>query len=298
MPCVRCAVIAVIADVPRTAMSANVRRSAWIPAPPLESLPAMVKTTGTTGPTGTTRTRNALSLIISIIGKHQRKVGGPFQVPCTCRTRRASRTCTNVRISSVTARAESFLDASISHSALAPLIRAGAVGLAVIVTSVAAQISVPLPFTPVPLVLTPLAVLMSSALLGSRLGMIAQVAYLLAGVAGLPVFAPSAQLPPGALRLVGPTGGYLMAYPIAAFVTGALAERGWDRRVSTAFAALAAGLVIIFTGGVSWLALAITHSWSGAVTAGLRWFIVLDLLKLAAGALVLPQAWKLLKSRT
>src|SRR5689334_4852763 len=117
------------------------------------------------------------------------------------------------------ARPESFLNATVSDSALAPAIRAGAVTLAVIVTAAAAQVSVPLPFTPVPLVLTPLAVLVSAAALGSRLGTVAQVMYLVAGIAGLPVFAPSTQLPPGALRLFGPTGGYLMAYPAAAFIT-------------------------------------------------------------------------------
>jgi biotin transport system substrate-specific component len=193
------------------------------------------------------------------------------------------------------ARPESFLNATVSDSALAPAIRAGAVTLAVIVTAAAAQVSVPLPFTPVPLVLTPLAVLVSAAALGSRLGTVAQVMYLVAGIAGLPVFAPSTQLPPGALRLFGPTGGYLMAYPAAAFITGYLAERGWDRRFWTSFAAMLAGLVVIFAGGVSWLAVSVTHSLALATTAGLRWFIVLDVLKLLAGAMILPQAWKLLK---
>ena len=114
----------------------------------------------------------------------------------------------------------------------------------------------------------------------------------MAGIVGLPVFAPSAQLPPGALRLIGPTGGYLMAYPVAAFVTGYLAERGWDRRFWTSFAAMLAGLAIIFGGGVSWLAVSVTHSLALAMTAGFRWFIVLDVLKVMAGAMILPQAWR------
>jgi biotin transport system substrate-specific component len=191
------------------------------------------------------------------------------------------------------ARSESFLNATVSHSGLAPAIRVGAVALAFLVTAAAAQISVPLPFTPVPLVLTPLAVLVSAAALGPRLGTMAQMAYLVAGIAGFPVFAPSTQLPPGALRLIGPTGGYLMAYPVAAFVTGYLAERGWDRRFWTSFAALLAGLTVIFAGGVSWLAISVTHSLALAITAGLRWFIVLDVLKVMVGAMILPQAWKL-----
>lgn len=191
------------------------------------------------------------------------------------------------------ARAGSLVELAVSESSLAPVLRVSAVALAAVVTAAAAQVSVPLPMTPVPLVLTPLAVLVSSAALGARLGLLSQVAYLLAGVAGLPVFAPSATLPPGALRLIGPTGGYLMAYPVAALLTGWLAERGWDRRYVTSLAAMLAGLAVIFTGGVSWLALTVTHSLAGALNAGARWFLVLDLLKLCAGAMVLPQAWRL-----
>ena len=158
------------------------------------------------------------------------------------------------------ARTESLFNASIPDGALAPIIRAAAVALAVAVTGAAAQASVRLPFTPVPFVLTPLAVLLCGAALGSRLGASAQLLYLAAGAAGLPVFAPSAELPAGALRLLGPTGGYLMAYPVAAFVTGYLAERGWDRRYGTAVAAMLLGLALIFTGGLSWLTLTVTHS--------------------------------------
>jgi biotin transport system substrate-specific component len=196
------------------------------------------------------------------------------------------------------ARSGSLLTASISQTALRPIINIAAVALAVVVTAAAAQVSVPLPFTPVPLVFTPLAVLMCGAVLGSRLGLAAQVAYLAAGIAGLPVFAPSVTLPPGAFRLLGPTGGYLMAYPVAAFVVGYLAERGWDRRYVTSLGAMLVGLAIIFTGGVSWLAATVTHSLSLAVTAGLQWFIALDVLKVAAGAMVLPQAWKVIRPGT
>ena len=192
----------------------------------------------------------------------------------------------------------SLLDVSVPESALAPIVKTAAVALAVAVTAAAAQVSVPLPFTPVPLVLTPLAVLVSSAALGSRLGLTAQVAYLAAGIAGLPVFAPSAQLPGGALRLFGPTGGYLVAYPIAAYVTGFLSERGWDRHYLTSLAAMLIGLALIYAGGVSWLALTVTHSVPAALTAGLRWFIALDVLKLVAGAMILPGAWTLLGRRS
>src|SRR4030095_9863397 len=125
----------------------------------------------------------------------------------------------------------------------------------VALTSAAAQISIPLPFTEVPLTLQPMIVLVGSLALGSRLGAASQILYLAAGIAGLPVFAASATLPPGALRLLGPTRGSLMAYPLAAFVTGYLAERGFDRRYLTSVLAMLAGLAIIFTSGVLGLGL-------------------------------------------
>jgi biotin transport system substrate-specific component len=185
------------------------------------------------------------------------------------------------------------LGVAVAQSTSAPAIRAAAVALAVAVTAIAAQVTVPLRFTPVPFVLTPLAVLLCGAALGSRLGCLAQMLYLAAGIAGAPVFAPSAQLPPGALRLLGPTAGYLWAYPIAAFVTGYLAERGWDRRYWTSVAAMLIGLAVIFAGGVAWLSAVFTHSLAGAFTQGLRWFVALDVLKTLAAAMILPQAWRL-----
>src|SRR6187200_459882 len=96
-------------------------------------------------------------------------------------------------------------------------------------TAAASQVSVPVPFTPVPFTLQPMVVLIGGAMLGARLGASAQVLYLLLGIAGLPVFAFAPELPQGMLRLLGPSGGYLMAYPLAAFLTGALAQRGLDR---------------------------------------------------------------------
>ena len=159
-------------------------------------------------------------------------------------------------------------------------------------TAVAAQFTTAVPFTAVPFTLTPIAVLVTGAVLGSRLGALAQATYIAAGLAGLAVFAPSATLPPGPLRLVGPTGGYLMAYPLAAFVTGWLAERGWDRRYASCLAALLAGLAVIYLGGVSWLALSFSSSPSAAVTAGLAPFVVLDVLKVTAAALLLPRIWR------
>src|SRR5918995_470929 len=120
----------------------------------------------------------------------------------------------------------------------APAIRAAAVVLLTALTAAAAQVSVQLPFTPVPFTLQPMVVLLGGAALGARLGMSAQVLYLALGVAGLPVFAASPILPQGFGRLLGPTGGYLMSYPLAAFVAGYLAQRGLDRRYSTSVLAM------------------------------------------------------------
>ena len=169
----------------------------------------------------------------------------------------------------------------------------GAVMFVTVLTAVAAQISLTLPFTPVPFTFQPMVVLIGACALGGRLGMSSQVLYLLLGLAGLPVFAASPLLPQGVARLVGPTGGYLMAYPLAALVTGALAERGFDRRYLTALVAMAAGLVIIFAGGLSWLMIVLppAQRFAGALRAGFTPFIVGDLIKLAVAAGVMPSLW-------
>jgi biotin transport system substrate-specific component len=167
-------------------------------------------------------------------------------------------------------------------------------------TAAAAQISVPLPLTAVPLTLQPMVVLLGALALGARLGAASQVLYLAAGIAGLPVFAASAQLPPGPLRLLGPTGGYLMAYPVAAFLTGYLAERGFDRRYITSVLAMLAGLVVIYAAGAAWLGLfarSVDGAASGLTAAfftGVYPFIVPDLVKLAVAAGLVPALWRLL----
>ena len=172
--------------------------------------------------------------------------------------------------------------------------RIGAVAFVTVLTVAAAQISVPLPFTPVPLTLQPMAVLIGGAALGARLGMTSQLAYLMLGVAGLPVFAASPTLPQGAARLLGPTGGYLMAYPIAAFVTGWLAERGFDRRYVMSVVAMACGLAVIFAGGVLWLTRVLQPG--AALAAGFYPFIVEDAIKLLVAGGVMPSVWRLFRT--
>ena len=171
----------------------------------------------------------------------------------------------------------------------------GAVLFVTVLTAIAAQISVPLPFTPVPFTFQPMVVLVGAAALGSRLGMASQILYLALGIAGLPVFAASPLLPQGAARLIGPTGGYLMSYPLAAFVAGSLAERGFDRRYLTAVLAMVCGLAVVFAGGLLWLTIASRPAggFSAALAAGFLPFIVPDVFKLLVAAAVMPGLWKI-----
>ena len=181
-------------------------------------------------------------------------------------------------------------------------IRVASVLFLTALTAAAAQLSVHLPFTPVPLTLQPMVVLVGAAALGPRLGALSQALYLLLGVAGMPVFAASPVLPQGAARLMGPTGGYLLAYPFAAYAAGWLAARGFDRRYLTSFVAMLAGLVTLFAGGVLWLAY-VAPGTAGqpvglraALAAGLYPFIVADLLKVAIASSVLPMSWRVLRA--
>lgn len=207
----------------------------------------------------------------------------------------------------MTASSETILTALAARRAgdgTVPAIQVASVLFVAGLTAAAAQISFPLPFTQVPFTLQPMVVLLGGVALGARLGTASQVLYLMAGIAGLPVFAASATLPPGPLRLLGPTGGYLMAYPLAAFLTGYLAERGFDRRYLTSFLAMAAGLAVIYAFGASWLAwFARTLTGSGAVgftaalASGIYPFVLPDIVKLAAAAGIVPGVWALLGRR-
>ena len=175
--------------------------------------------------------------------------------------------------------------------------RLAAVLFVTALTAAAAQISIPLPFTPVPFTLQPMVVLLGGAALGSRLGMSSQVLYLLLGVAGLPVFAASPMLPQGFGRLLGPTGGYLLSYPLAAFAAGWLAERSFDRRYLTSLLAMAVGLSVVFACGVAWLAWFAQPAPAGlslALRTGLVPFLAADAMKVALAATVLPVVWRII----
>jgi biotin transport system substrate-specific component len=182
------------------------------------------------------------------------------------------------------------------------LLRIASVVFIAALTAAAAQISAPLPFTQVPFTFQPMIVLLGGLALGPRLGTAAQMLYLLAGAAGLPVFAASPTLAPGFLRLMGPTGGYLMSYPIAAFVTGYLAQRGFDKRYVTSVLAMAAGLLVVYACGAMWLG---WFAGGGAATppglrvalmTGVLPFIAADAIKLLIAAGAVPSLWKLVGS--
>jgi biotin transport system substrate-specific component len=152
-----------------------------------------------------------------------------------------------------------------------------------------AQVKVPLPFSPVPITGQTFAVLMVGALLGSRRGSLCALAYIIQGTAGLPVFAFGG----GPAVLAGPTGGYLAGFVLGAYVTGFLAERGWDRRFGTTILAMVLGNLGIYSFGLVWLCCLMGIGKAVLVT-GLYPFIVGDLLKIVLAAIVLPSAWKLL----
>jgi len=178
---------------------------------------------------------------------------------------------------------------------LAPLDLARSVILVVafsLLTALAAQIVIPLPWTPVPITGQTFAVLLTGALLGSRLGALAMIAYLIEGASGLPFFRGGSG---GAHYLLfSPTAGYLLAYPVAAFITGLLAERGWDKRYLTVATAMGIGSLLILCGGWAWLSL-FFRTPTEAFAAGVAPFIIGDIIKIALAAAVLPSGWVLLR---
>jgi biotin transport system substrate-specific component len=153
-----------------------------------------------------------------------------------------------------------------------------------------AQLRIPLPFTPVPITGQTFAVLLVGASFGPRRGTASLALYLLLGMLGLPFFAGGAS---GPSALLGPTGGYLVGFVIAASLVGWLAARGLDRRIPSALLALLAGEVVIYLFGVAWLSIYL--GMQQALVAGFLPFIIGDSIKLVAAGLVLPAAWALVK---
>ena len=143
-----------------------------------------------------------------------------------------------------------------------------------------ARITIPLPFTPVPLTVQNFGVLLVGMLLGSKRGFAALLLYLAEGAIGLPVFNPVG--PGGLAQLTGATGGFLLAYPLVAGLTGFVMERA-QKSFARAAAAGLLGEVVLFTGGLAWLAV-LTHSLSQALRWGLYWFVFAEVIKVMMAA--------------
>ncbi len=149
---------------------------------------------------------------------------------------------------------------------------------------------------PVPITGQTFAVLMIGALLGARRGALCLLMYLAEGLLGLPVFA---QGKGGLAAFLGPTGGYLIGFVLAAWIVGALSERTWDRRIPTTITAMVLGNLVIYACGLVWLS-CLVHFWAqplrgSLLAAGLYPFIVGDLLKIGLAAFLLPGGWQIIR---
>jgi biotin transport system substrate-specific component len=160
----------------------------------------------------------------------------------------------------------------------------GVLGLAVL-----AQIAIPVPGSPVPVTGQTLGVLILGTAYGSSLGFTTFAVYMLAGIAGAPVFANSGH---GLDRLVGATGGYLVGMLVATFVLGQFARFRLDQKFLTALPSMLVGTVITFSFGLIWLHQYTGQSWSWTISAGLTPFIIGEALKIAIAGTSLPAVWR------
>ncbi len=158
--------------------------------------------------------------------------------------------------------------------------------------ALAAQVSFELPFTPVPITGQTFAVLLVGASLGAVRGFSSLLLYALVGIAGAPVFQEQNH---GWEYFAGATGGYIVGFVIAAAVTGWLAERRWDRRFSSAVAAMLTGNVVVYLVGLPWLAHVADYDVLTTLQKGLAPFLPGDLVKLYLAAALLPGAWRLVE---
>jgi biotin transport system substrate-specific component len=156
-----------------------------------------------------------------------------------------------------------------------------------LVVAICARISLPLPFTPVPLTLQNFGVLLVGLALGSRRGFAALVLYLAEGLMGMPVFSPAG--PGGLAQLLGPTGGFLLAYPFVAGLAGWIWERGPKSFVRAAVAGTLAE-ILLFASGISWLVV-LTHSFTQAMRFGLYGFVFAEVIKIMSAA-ALASNWQ------
>jgi biotin transport system substrate-specific component len=156
-------------------------------------------------------------------------------------------------------------------------------------TTLMAQVAIPVPGSPVPVTGQTLAVLLIGTTYGARLGLMTFATYLLAGVAGAPIFAGSTH---GIEKVIGATGGYLVGMLVASLLLGYLADRKADQKLKTSFPALLLGDAVIFFFGLTWLHYSLDLSWSATFAAGLTPFIFGEILKIAITATSLPLIWR------
>ena len=156
----------------------------------------------------------------------------------------------------------------------------------------AAQVSIPLPFTPVPITGQTFAAVLVGASLGSVRGFSSLLLYLLLGMAGAPIYSDQSS---GMDVISGPTGGYIIGFVVAAALTGYLAEKRWDRKVSSAIAAMLTGNVVIYLIGLPWLAVDLGTNLEKTLEFGLYPFVPGDVFKLYLAAMLLPTAWKVVE---
>lgn len=190
-----------------------------------------------------------------------------------------------------------------SHTPPAPLalslsadswaLRAGLLFAGVAVMTVAAKVKVPFP--PVPVTLQTLALPFIAAAFGSRLALATMIAYLAAGFAGLPVFTNTPPLAAGPFYFLGPTGGYLLACPLAAWLIGKIAEGPAGRSLGVLLLVMAAGNALVLSAGFLWFGLVAlpAKGFSTAWRLGVEPFLLADFLKAALAALVIHLSWKL-----
>jgi biotin transport system substrate-specific component len=158
--------------------------------------------------------------------------------------------------------------------------------------ALSAQIAINVSFSPVPITGQTFAVLLTGVLLGSKRGVLAILLYLFEGISGLPVFAGAGY---GLVKLTGPTGGYLIGFVPAAYISGRLAERGWDRQIFKTFLIMSVGTIIIFLCGICWLV-----RFTGpehVLRMGFYPFIPGALIKIISATLLLPLGLNFLKSK-
>ena len=154
-----------------------------------------------------------------------------------------------------------------------------------------ARVLLPLPFTPVPLTLQNFGVLLVGLTLGGRRGFAALILYLAEGLMGMPVFSPTG--PGGIAQLLGPTGGFLLAYPFVAGIAGWVFEKGEAGAKKSFARAAAAGVLaelVLFAGGLGWLGV-LTHSFAQAIRFGLYWFVFAEIIKIMSAA-ALASGWQ------